>query len=62
MITTVIADTTQGLKEALDEIFAPFGGVVSITAPEMVKYFLTPGHPVASDTLGRNGKRRHAQK
>ena len=27
MTTVVIADTTQGLKEALDEVFAPFGGV-----------------------------------
>ena len=27
MTTVVIADTTRGLKEALDEIFAPFGGV-----------------------------------
>jgi uncharacterized protein (DUF362 family) len=25
--TVVIADTTQGLKESLDEIFAPFGGM-----------------------------------
>ena len=25
--TIVIADTTQGLKEGLDEVFAPFGGV-----------------------------------
>ena len=27
MTTVVIADTNQGLKEALDEVFAPFGGV-----------------------------------
>jgi len=27
MTTVVIADTSQGLKEALDEVFSPFGGV-----------------------------------
>jgi hypothetical protein len=27
MTTVVIADTTHGLLEALDTVFAPFGGV-----------------------------------
>jgi len=33
MPTVVIADTTKGLKEALDEIFAPFGGVRQALPP-----------------------------
>jgi len=33
MPIVVIADTTQGLKEALDDVFAPFGGVRQALPP-----------------------------
>lgn len=42
MTTTVIADTTQGLKEALDEIFAPFGGVRQALPPSSGALYIKP--------------------
>jgi len=35
MMTVVIADTTQGLKEALEKVFAPFGGVRGALPPQL---------------------------
>lgn len=42
MTTVVIADTTQGLKEALDEIFAPWGGVRGALPPRGGTVYIKP--------------------
>ncbi len=42
MTTVVIADTTQGLKEALDEVFTPFGGVRQALPPRGGTLYVKP--------------------
>jgi uncharacterized protein (DUF362 family) len=42
MTTVVIADTNQGLKEALDEIFAPHGGVEDVISKNAGTVYVKP--------------------
>jgi len=42
MTTVVIADTTQGLKEALDQVFTPFGGVQQALPPRGGTVYVKP--------------------
>ena len=42
MTTVVIADTTQGLKDALDQIFNPFGGVRQALPPRGGTLYVKP--------------------
>jgi len=42
MATVVIADASRGLKEALDEVFAPFGGVRRALPPPSGTLYIKP--------------------
>lgn len=42
MATVVVSDTQPGLASALEEVFAPFGGITNLTSPQEGTFYIKP--------------------